>query len=356
METTKISVIVPCYNVEEYIRRGLDSIIAQTLQDWEAILVDDGATDNTGKICDEYAEKDKRFRVIHTKNQGVSKARNTGMEYAHGVLLAFVDPDDWIEKECFNKCYETYIQNNCDIVHFGIQWVYSNRVSAHPSKFDICTGSKIWKEYTSQLVGFGQKALNGYYAGKNIWDLRKTEGVCCHMFRRSFITENHILFPDVTMYEDGLFMVEATYKSKIIVSIPNIFYNYFQKSDSATHKERSVEYTFDYKYKQIQITERLRHLIKEFDLHDYYMGSQVLSSLKMALQFSKKMGNYKLYHKYVSHPEVQESIQKVSIKGAPLKFSIPVRLLKLHCPGLLFVGCWILNRIGKANNFIKSSI
>lgn len=356
MEKTKISVVFPCYNVANYIRRGLDSILAQTLQDWEAILVDDGATDDTGKICDEYAEKDKRIHVIHTQNQGVSKARNTGIEHARGELLAFVDPDDWIEKDCFSKCYETYKQYDCELVHFGINWVFSNRISEKPCKFEILTGPEIWKEYTSQMVGFSQKALDGYYAGKNIWNLRKTESSCCYMYKRAFITENDLHFPNVTMYEDGLFLVEATYKAKKLVSIPDIFYNYFQKSDSATHKERSVEYTFNYKYKQLQITKQLRDKIKEFDLHDYYMGSHILSCLKMALLFSRKMCNYKLYHKYVTHPEVQESIRKVSLKGAPLKFSIPVRLLKIHCPWLVFAGCWILNRTGKAKNFIQESI
>ena len=141
-----------------------------------------------------------------------------------------------------------------------------------------------------------------------------------------------------------------------MVSIPDIFYNYFQREGSIINSDRSIEFIFKYKYEQIQITKQLRDMIKEFDLHDYYMGSHVLSCLKMALLFSKKMSNYKLYHKYVSHPEVQESIRKVSLKGAPLKFSVPVLLLKMHCPWLLFAGCWILNRTGKAKSFIRSSI
>ena len=356
METTKISVILPCYNVGDYIRRGLDSIIAQTLQDWEVILVDDGATDDTGKICDEYAEKDKRFHVIHTQNQGVSKARNTGMAHAHGELLAFVDPDDWIEADCFCKCYETYKHYNCDMVHFGTKWVYSDRVFEQSNKFGIYTGPEIWKEYTSQLVGFSQKALDCYYAGKNIWDLRRTESMWRYVFRRTFITENNLQFPDVAMYEDGLFLVEATYRAKKIVSIPEIFYNYFQRDTSTVNRDRSVEFTFNYKYKQLQITQQLRNLIKEFDLHDYYMGSHILSCLKMALQFSKKIENYKLFHQYTSHPEVQESIRKVNLKGAPPKFSIPVRRLKLHCSLLLFFGYWILNKTGKTSKFIQSSI
>ena len=356
MEPTKISIVIPCYNVASYIRRGLDSVIAQTLQNWEAILVDDGATDDTGKICDEYAEKDKRFHVVHTKNQGISKARNTGMEYAHGELLAFMDPDDWIEIECFSKCYEIYKQNNCDIVHFGTKWIFSDKIFEQPGEFGTYKGSEIWKTYTSQLVGFSQKALDGYYAGENIWKLRKAESVWRYMFKRTFVAENNLQFPNVKMYEDGMFLVEATYKAKMLVSIPDMFYNYFQRKGSIINSERSVEYTFDYKCQQVQITKQLRGLIKEFDLHDYYMGSHVLSCLKMALQFSKKLGNYKLYYQYISLPEVQESIQKVSLKGAPSKFSVPIRLLKLHCSLLLFLGCWLLNRTGKASKFIQSSI
>ncbi len=357
MEKTKISVVLPCYNVANYIRRGLDSILAQTLQDWEAILVDDGATDDTGKICDEYAAKDSRFHVIHTKNQGLTKARNTGMEYTHGELLYFLDPDDWIEKECFSKCYETYKQYNCDMVHFGTRWVFDDKIFEQPNQFGIFNkGSEIWKEYTSQLVGFSQKALDGYYAGKDIWSLRRTEAIWRYMIKRSFIIENHMQFPDSPLYNDGFFLVEATYKATKLVSIPYIFHNYFQREGSAINCEKSVEYTFNNKYKQLSVTKQLRDMIKEFDLHDDYMGSHVLSCLKMALLFAKKMSNYKLYYKYVSHPEVQESIRKVNLKGAPLKFSIPVRLLKMRCPWILFIGCWILNRTGKAKNFIRSSI
>ncbi len=356
MEPIKISIVVPCYNVGKYIRRGLDSIIAQTLQDWEAILVDDGATDDTGKICDEYAAMDKRFHVVHTKNQGVSCARNTGMEYARGELLAFMDPDDWIDAECFCKCFETYKQYDCDIVLFGSRYIYDKKMSEKPHKFCIYEGSEIWKEYTSQLVGFGQNALDGFYAGKNIWALRKTGGVCDEMFRRTLITNNNLKFPKVSIYEDGFFLVEVTYRAKKLVSIPDVFYNYLQRSDSALHSERTAEFTFDYKYKQLEITNRLRSLIKEFDLFDYYIGSHVLTCLKMTLLFSKKIKNYKLFHRYVSHPDVQEAIHKVSVSGAPLKLRIPIGLLKVHCSLLLFIGCWVLNIFGNAGKFIKGNI
>ena len=101
----KISIIVPVYKVEIYLRRCLDSIVAQTFTDWECILVDDGSPDNSGKICDEYAEKDNRFRVFHQANAGVSAARNKGLDEAKGEWIGFVDSDDWMTSDYFQIDY-----------------------------------------------------------------------------------------------------------------------------------------------------------------------------------------------------------------------------------------------------------
>ncbi|KAF3371822.1 glycosyl transferase family 2, partial [Enterococcus faecium] len=91
----EISIIVPVYKVEKYLRKCVDSILAQTFTDFEVILVDDGSPDNSGKICDEYAEKDNRVRVIHKENGGLSSARNAGIDVARGKYLGFVDSDDY---------------------------------------------------------------------------------------------------------------------------------------------------------------------------------------------------------------------------------------------------------------------
>ena len=102
----EVSIIVPVYQVEKYIRQCIDSILAQTFTDFELILVDDGSKDNSGKICDEYAEKDKRIRVIHKENDGLSGARNKGLDNASGNYFMFVDGDDYISPnmaECLYK-------------------------------------------------------------------------------------------------------------------------------------------------------------------------------------------------------------------------------------------------------------
>ena len=100
----ELSVIVPIYKAEKYIRKCIDSILTQSFRDYELILVDDGSPDNCGVICDEYAAKDDRIKVIHKRNGGVSEARNVGLDIAGGAYISFIDPDDWVEPDLF---YET---------------------------------------------------------------------------------------------------------------------------------------------------------------------------------------------------------------------------------------------------------
>ena len=111
----KISVIVPVYNVEKYLTKCVDSIMNQTYKDLEIILVDDGSTDNSGKICDEYVKKDKRFKVIHKKNGGLSDARNVGIKNSTGEYLSFIDSDDYIDNDMIECLYNACIKNNADI-------------------------------------------------------------------------------------------------------------------------------------------------------------------------------------------------------------------------------------------------
>jgi glycosyltransferase involved in cell wall biosynthesis len=116
-----ISIIVPIYKVEKYLKRCLDSILAQTFLDYECILVDDGSPDNCPAICDECAAKDKRFRVIHkAQNEGLPKARKTGLENASGKYVIYIDGDDWIEDTMLQAIYEQAISGNYDIVSAGI--------------------------------------------------------------------------------------------------------------------------------------------------------------------------------------------------------------------------------------------
>lgn len=123
----RISVIVPVYNIEQYLPACIESILAQTYTNLEIILVDDGATDNSGRICDEYAAKDSRIRVIHKPNGGVSSARNAGLDAATGSLIGFVDGDDTIAPEMYQTLYSDMCQYGADIAHCGCEIVWETR-------------------------------------------------------------------------------------------------------------------------------------------------------------------------------------------------------------------------------------
>ena len=119
-ESDRISVIIPVYKVEKYLDRCIQSVVSQTYHDLEIILVDDGSPDRCGKICDEWAEKDGRIKVIHKKNGGLSDARNAGLDIASGSLIGFVDSDDYIHPEMYQRLYETLINQGADLAVCGL--------------------------------------------------------------------------------------------------------------------------------------------------------------------------------------------------------------------------------------------
>lgn len=130
----EISVIVPVYNVEQYLPQCLDSIINQTFKDIEIICINDGSTDNSGKILEQYAQKDDRIKIIHQENQGLSVARNNGMAQAIGEYVSFIDSDDFIHPKFIETLYQAIIQNDCDIAGCDFQKVYNNEIPVSRSK------------------------------------------------------------------------------------------------------------------------------------------------------------------------------------------------------------------------------
>ncbi len=124
----EISIIVPVYKVEKYLKKCVDSILAQTFSDFELILVDDGSPDNSGRICDDYAKKDARVRVVHKQNGGLSSARNAGIEVAKGKYLGFVDSDDYIAEDMYELLYKAIIKEEADLSICGIYDVYEEKI------------------------------------------------------------------------------------------------------------------------------------------------------------------------------------------------------------------------------------
>ena len=123
-----ISVVVPIYNVSQYLSQCIDSILTQSYQDLEIILVNDGSTDECPLLCDEYKGKDSRVRVVHKKNRGLSDARNAGLRIAKGEWIYFVDSDDWLDSDAIQKLYPFAVENKCDVVQGGLYYAYHDHL------------------------------------------------------------------------------------------------------------------------------------------------------------------------------------------------------------------------------------
>ena len=209
-----ITIIIPVYNVEQYLNRCVDSIINQTYNNLEIILVDDGSTDNSGKICDEYALKDKRIKVIHKENAGVSLARNAGIDVAKGEYIGFIDSDDYIEPDMYEYLYNLMIENNSDI--------------SCCNNFDIVNNKCI---LSTNFPREGVLSLNEILEDSG-WGFT----IVTKLFNKKTI--NNIRFDrNLAIGEDFLFCFEVFKNSKKIIFKNKAKYYYYHNQNSVMQKK-----------------------------------------------------------------------------------------------------------------------
>lgn len=163
MKKPELSIIVPVYKVEEYLPKCVDSILSQSMEDFELILVDDGSPDGCGALCDEYAARDARVRVIHQENGGLSAARNAGLELAQGGYIGFIDSDDWIEPGLFAEALARCLEQDLDIVSFEVYIVRGNskRLCSHFAGDQVWQGKEALKLILSNAID--NSAWNKFY-------------------------------------------------------------------------------------------------------------------------------------------------------------------------------------------------
>ncbi len=207
-----VSVIVPVYNVEPYLRKCLDSIVNQTYRALEIILVDDGSPDNCGVICDEYAARDGRIIVIHKENGGVSSARNAGLKRATGEWIGWVDPDDWIEPDMFEYLLGNILHYRADIAVCSRRLVYEDGKS-----IPVC-----WEDTELLNKEQGLEKLLKNELLKNY--------LCDKLFSRELL--DRVVFPEGRIYEDIFVMHTLFEKAERVVCLPGIKYNYLQRPGS----------------------------------------------------------------------------------------------------------------------------
>ena len=254
----KISIIIPMYNVEKYLRRCLDSVQNQTFKDWQAICIDDGSPDNSGKIAEEYAARDKRFVVVHKKNCGVSAARNDGIKLARGRYIHFMDADDFIDSDYYEKMLRVAESTDADMVCSGFvtNTKYSRDIRYRAESVVVTMYQKLRRTYAF---------TDGY-----VWR---------YLFKKSFINKNMLSFDtNMISQEDAIFVLNAIALANAVAIAPCVFYHYMFNETSALnnrdadhHKKIKQQYKIGKQFKHdfavkngVGLLFRFRKLLRRF--------------------------------------------------------------------------------------------
>lgn len=215
---TKVSIIVPVYNTEDYLKKCLDSLINQTLKDIEIICVNDGSTDNSGKILREYEKQYSNVKVLVQKNLKQGAARNRGVNAAKGEYIGYVDSDDWVDTDYFEKLYTTAKKYDSDIA--------------------LATNVRIGNGKTKKRLNITQEGI--YSSLQNKFDVCKQHKNECptnKIYRREFLKKHDIVWPEGIYCEDKIYTLKSVYYANSVVTVPEVNYYYFRRTNS-TVKEK----------------------------------------------------------------------------------------------------------------------
>ncbi len=285
-----VSVIVPVYNVEKYLPRCIDSILAQTYRELELILVDDGSPDHCGRICDEYAAKDCRVRVLHKNNEGVSAARNDGVALAQGTYLMFVDSDDYISADAVRLLYERMTADGSDMA-----------IGKHTDKYDDGHEVGTYCEWMTDSVLSSEEVFlqmgEEQHAAVSVWG---------KLFHRSVI--DGMEFPELICGEDMWVFFQSLGRCRQISFVDATIYFYYVRTDSVTHgrSERSQK---DEVIANLRVVSFLRQM-------GYHAVAQkwLARTIDKALMMTDRPGKAQLFLEYLDDTQRKQLLRGQSLK------------------------------------------
>lgn len=294
MSLPKVSIVVPVYNTEKYLKQCIESLTSQTLEEIEIIIVDDGSKEECAFLCDELAKTDDRIKVIHKQNGGLGLARNTGIEVATGEYIGFVDSDDYVDLKMYKSLYDAAVKNDADLCLSGISFVGGNTFSK--------SGDYTEKHYFDRDTIFENEGIKELLLGvigalpNEPDDSRYGVSVCKNIFKRSLLNEKKIEFfsERKIISEDTLFMTDYIKCCKKAVGIHGAFYCYRRNDESL-----SKSYKADRFEKVLIFLSCLEEHIKdavEKEEYEVYLNrliqgyGRVVASQEIVYAVDKKLG------------------------------------------------------------------
>lgn len=241
-----VSVIIPVYQTEAYLESCLHSVVHQTYQNLEILLIDDGSTDHCPEICDAWARKDPRIQVIHQSNGGLSDARNTGLRHAHGELIAFIDSDDWIALDMIEKMTDTMLRHHADMV-----------ICQYVTVFEDGHSESHYKKRGSEEILTRHQALT-----ELLLDMKITNHVCRKLYWRQKIPQD--VFPKRRSFEDIYAMPLLMEACEKIVYLPDVFYFYRSNPSGIVHSSE-IKNLEDHLWAREQATQKIKAMDPELE-------------------------------------------------------------------------------------------
>lgn len=298
----EVSIIVPVYQVEKYIRQCVDSILAQTFSDFELILVDDGSKDRSGEICDEYAKMDGRVKVIHQRNSGVAVARNNGIACAKGNYLCFVDADDWIETTMIAQCLSQIKESDADVLRHGHTmelWKDEGCVNEEKKKAPDFAKELTHDQITAEMENFWENCSN------YVWN---------YFFKRESVGQ--IRFPEIKISEDHIFVLEVLEKCQKICFSTENGYHYCMRMGSSANRwqEEGIEC-------QLKMIQACHHFMDSF---------RIAAEKKKRLMANLVMKAYSYAIYLVCFPECKWSVKEKMAKISKVRGLLDVDQYASH--------------------------
>lgn len=279
-----VSVIIPVYNTEKYLESCIESILHQTYQNLEIILVDDGSTDQSPAICDRFAEKDSRIKVIHKENEGLGYTRNCGLKHAVGEYVSFLDSDDILDEDTYEYCIREMEKYQADACFFGRKtFTESGEYTVNsniPEKL-VYRGKEVVEEFSKHYIGWLQHEQTMPYI---------KESSCCALYRRDIIEKNSLQFPSERecLSEDAFFNMDVCRNAACIIVIPKDFYNYRYNPNSLTKKydKERFKRIIGYYHKLLEYIEQFPEVVDARERVDYKFFALIRGIIKREIEES----------------------------------------------------------------------
>ena len=286
-----ISVIIPIYNVEEYLPRCLDSILGQTYTNLEVVLIDDGSPDGCGAICDAYAEKDSRIRVVHQQNAGVGHARNVGLAHCTGDYITFLDPDDYMYPDSIQQLYDRARSDNSDMVIGNCIRTYADGTQSDPC-FTMDDAVYTREEVLDRLTGFTAMPV-----------------MSCNRLLTRHCMEG-VTYPEVRIGEDTMVFPQMLDRSTRISTVSAPTYAYFQREDSLMRSEKSEQAKSEDLYALLYIARYL------WDNHRYDCAANwYTAAIKNGLTIRSRRDRLAKFQQTFDRHSRAELLKRMDLKG-----------------------------------------